>query len=267
MKNHIPLVSLSQFEILCQMLPMPKTGRGRPPLSNADLLPGILYVLKTGCSWEYLPTSVCCHHYTSCWRRVRFWQSHMLRGLWRTLLKHLDTASILDLQTGQLDASLVPAPQFHDTTGYSGKHKKTGTKLSLIADHNGLPLGLKVVAGNVHDVACAEATIKQLKVGTKTRVKTLNADKGYDSRKLRAVLRKRVIRSNIPSRNFKHRRLLGRKPHYDQPTAKRRPLIERTFAWLKSFKKLKLRTDRTKRMFEHFVLLGCIVICLRRVLQ
>lgn len=267
MKNHIPLVSLSQFETLCEVLPTPHARRGRPSLTNTELLPGILYVLKTGCSWEYLPTSVCCHHYSSCWRRVRFWQSHMLRGLWRTLLKHLHTAHVLDLHTGQLDASLVPSPQFHDTTGYSGKHKKTGTKLSLIADHNGLPLGLKIVAGNVHDVACAEATVQQLKVGAKRKVITLNADKGYNSQHLRNVLRKKVIRSNIPSRNFTHRRLLGRKPLYDKDTAKRRPLIERTFAWLKAFKKLKLRTDRTKRMFERFALLGCIVICLRRILQ
>ena len=267
MKNHIPLVTVSQFEKLCEVLPTPQARRGRPPLTNADLLPGILYVLKTGCSWEYLPTSVCRHHYSSCWRRVRFWQSHLLRGVWRTLLKKLDTRQVLDLKTGQLDASLVPSPQFHDTTGYSGKHKKTGTKMSLVADHNGLPLGMKIVAGNVSDVMCAEATVKQLKVGTKTRVKTLNADKGYDSQNLRRAIRKRAIHPNIPSRHFKHRLLLGRKPRVDKEAFKQRPLIERTFAWLKSFKKLKLRTDRTKRMFERFVLLGCILICLRRILQ
>lgn len=267
MRKHISCVSRAQFKTLCRLLPEPRARRGRTPLPNLELLPGILYVLKTGCSWEYLPTSVCHHHYSSCWRRLRFWQKHMLRTLWKTLLRTLDECSALNLETGQLDASLVPSPQFHDTTGYSGKHKKTGTKISLIADHEGVPLGMRVVAGNVHDVVCAEATVNQLKVGTKTRVKTLNADKGYDSQELRRAIRKRAMHPNIPSREFKHRRLRGRKPKQDKEAFKHRPFIERTFAWLKAFKKLKYRTDRTERMFERFALLGCIIICLRKILQ
>ncbi len=120
---------------------------------------------------------------------------------------------------------------------------------SLVTDHTGLPLGLEVVPGNMHDSKCAESTIQGLKVGKKTRVKTLSADKGYDSQALRRTLRKRAIQPNIPSREFKNRRLRGRKPKHDAILFKQRPLVERTFAWLKAFKKLKLRTDRTKLIF------------------
>lgn len=266
MRQHIPCVTKSQFEHLVRVLPEPQNVRGRRPLSNRELLPGILYVLKTGCSWEYVPHSVCEHHYSSCWRRLQYWQQN-LKHVWRQFLKVLDEQEVLDFTTGQLDASLVPSPQFKDTTGYSGKHKKTGTKLSLMTDHNGIPLGLEVVSGNVHDSKCAETTVRELKVGKKTRVRTLNADKGYDSQSLRRILRKRAIQPNIPSRVFKTRRLRGRKPKHDQELFKQRPLVERTFAWLKAFKKLKLRTDRSKLMFESFALLGCIVVCLRRILQ
>lgn len=266
MRNHIPLVSEAQFEQLCQQLPKPQAHRGRKPIPNRKLLPGILYVLKTGCSWEYLPDSICEYHYASCWRRFKFWQKQ-LKHVWRELLKILDAQGQVNLETGQLDTSLVPSPQFTDTTGYSGKHKKTGTKLSLIADHEGIPLGLEIVPGNLHDSKCAESTMREVKIGKKTRVKQLNADKGYDSKKLRESMRKRAIQTNIPSRKFKKRRLRGRKPKYDQEVAKQRPLVERTFSWLKSFKRLKNRAERTKLMFEAFALLGCIVICLRRILQ
>ena len=266
MKKHIPCLKETQFEKLCQKLPEPMSETGRPSIPNRELLPGILYVLKTGCSWEYLPSSVCLHHYSSCWRRLQFWQQN-LKKIWRGFLKVLDEQQVLDFTTGQIDASLVSSPQFQDATGYSGKHKKTGTKISLVVDHNGIPLGMEVVPGNIHDLKCAETTVRELKVGKKTGVRTLNADKGYDSQNLRRILRKRAIQPNIPSRVFKTRRLRGRKPKYDKTVAKQRPFVERTFAWLKSFKKLKLRTDRTKFMFEGFVLLGCIVICLRRVLQ
>jgi transposase len=266
MQQHIPPVSKTQFALLCRRLPEPMAKTGRPSIPNRELLSGILYVLKTGCSWEYLPRSVCSHHYSSCWRRFKFWQSQ-LKQVWRTLTRILDEQGKLNLATGQLDTSLVPSPKFADTTGYSGKHHKTGTKLSLVADHEGIPLGLKVVPGNLHDSQCAESTVRELKVGKKTRVRQLNADKGYDSRDFRTAMRRRAIQANIPLRNFQHRRIRGRRPRYDQTVAKQRPLVERTFSWLKAFKKLKWRTDRTKLMFEAFALLGCIVVCLRRVLQ
>jgi transposase len=266
MRKHIPLISKTQFALLCEELPEPVAKTGRPSIPNSELLPGILYVLKTGCSWEYLPDSICKHHYSSCWRRFKFWQTQ-LKYIWRDMLKVLDAQEQLNLETGQLDTSLVPSPQFSDTTGYSGKHKKTGTKLSLVSDHEGIPLGLEVVPGNIHDSRCAESTVREIRVGKKTRVKQLNADKGYDSKKFRDSMRKRAIQTNIPSRNFKKRRLRGRKPKYDKQVAKQRPLVERTFSWLKSFKRLKHRAERTKLMFEAFALLGCIVICLRRVLQ
>ena len=43
---------------------------GRPPLDNRKGLTGIIFVLKTGIPWEYLPQELGCGSGMTCWRRL-----------------------------------------------------------------------------------------------------------------------------------------------------------------------------------------------------
>jgi transposase len=43
-------------------------------------LAGILFVLKTGIPWEYLPQEMRFGSGMTCWRRLRIWQQ---AGVWR----------------------------------------------------------------------------------------------------------------------------------------------------------------------------------------
>jgi transposase len=52
---------------------------GRPPLPDRDALRGILFVLKTGISWQDLPRELGCGCGMTCLRRLREWQ---LTGIW-----------------------------------------------------------------------------------------------------------------------------------------------------------------------------------------
>ena len=53
--------------------------------------------------------------------------------------------------------------------------------------------------------------LKTLKPGRpRKRVKVLAADKGYDSKDKRSALRKRGIRAQLPKRNYKTKKNLGR---------------------------------------------------------
>jgi transposase len=40
-------------------------------------------------------------------------------------------------------------------------------------------------------------------------------------------------------------------------------VVERTFAWLHAFRRLRIRYERIASMHLAFLLLGCIVICVR----
>jgi transposase len=73
-------------------------------------LTGILFVLKTGIQWEWLPQEMGCGSGMTCWRRLRDWQA---AGVWQRLqevllgdLRHLDR---LDLSRASLDSAFVRA--------------------------------------------------------------------------------------------------------------------------------------------------------------
>lgn len=266
MSNTTAVLSARQLAWLAKQLPEPKALTGRPALSNQTLLPGVLYVLKTGCQWWQLPSSVCVHHYATCWRRLEFWRRKGApTTVWRVVLKQLDGEDQLDLSLGATDGSLVQSPAFKSGTGYSGKHHRTGTNVLLVTERSGLPLALHTGKGNRHDLVLVNQAVAKIRVGAKRRLKKLNADKGFDSRKFRRSLRNKGTQANIPERQYTHRRKRGPKPQYDQTAAKFRAFIERTVAWLKSFRKLRYRYERKKSMFSAWLDFGCLVLCLRRV--
>jgi len=47
----------------------PKPKGGHLPVSDRAALTGILFVLKTGISWEYLPAEMGCGNGITCWSR------------------------------------------------------------------------------------------------------------------------------------------------------------------------------------------------------
>ena len=172
---------------------------------------------------------------------------------------------MIDLSRAVLDGTLIPSFSFRDKTGYSGKHHRTGTKASTLTDAQGFPLSLVLAPGERHDAPLALPTINRLRVGQRTRPDLLLADKGYDSVTIRRALRRRGIKTNIPERQFQHRRKRGRPPQYGRDIGKQRYVGERTNAWLKSYRRVHFRYDVTLVSFRAFLLLACVVICVRKL--
>lgn len=251
---------------MIRRLPQPQANTGRPAYPNSQLLPGILKVLRSGCRWRDLdfpglPSGV------THWRRLRFWQEEAgLWPAWRFLLNLLAKTERVSLETVNLDGTLIPSHQFSSGVGYSGRHKRNGVKVSVAVDPEGLPLGVQFAPGNVHDLPLALPTLGTVRVGRRTRPNLILADKGYDSRSFRKALRRRGIKANIPERDYRRRRKQGRPPSYDSELGKSRFTVERTNGWLKGFRRIHFRFDRTLEMFETWILLACVVICLRRLL-
>lgn len=258
-------MTTTQLKLVASLLPEPIADTGRPAYTNNQLLPGILRVLRSGCRWRDLdlpgyPSGV------THWRRLRFWQEHGVLGtVWSWVLAQLAKHHRVRLKTTSLDGSLVPSFAFVQTTGYSGRHHRTGVKVSSIVEENGLPLGAVFACGNIPDIDLATATIEEVKIGRRTRPRIVLADKGYDSRNLRKALRIRGIKTNIPEREYDHRRKRGRPPKYSKRLGRKRYTVERTNAWWKSFRRLHFRFDRYISSFRALFVLGAIVICVRRL--
>ena len=141
-----------QRAFIAERFPEPPCApRGRRPYSNLQLLPGILRVLRFGCRWGDLDRPGSPSDVTH-WRRLRYW--HRRRGyrrVWHTLLNFLVQGKRLDRSLVSLDGTLIPSHEFAEQSGYSGKHRAVGTKLSLLVHRAGTPLGVSVAPGNYHD--------------------------------------------------------------------------------------------------------------------
>ena len=88
----------------------PTPGGGRPPVDDRSVLAGIVFVLKTGIPWEYLPQEMNCGCGMTCWRRLRDWNA---AGVWqrlhRVLLDRLNAADKIDWSRAVVDSASVRA--------------------------------------------------------------------------------------------------------------------------------------------------------------
>jgi transposase len=256
----------------------PCAPRGRRPYSNQELLPGILWVLRSGCRWRDLdrpghPSGV------THWRRFRYWYRRTgYRKVWRTLLNFLVQGKRLDRSLISLDGTLIPCQEFTEQTGYSGKHRMVGTKLSPLVDRAGIPIAVSAAPGNYHDGALGFLTLANiyksppilrgiLPDAAKTAEPTLLADKGYDSLGFRQFVHNHGFRPLIPPRRcIPVEQAMGELYAEDTALQRKRYVVERTLSWLKGFRRLRYRVDRTAASFHSFVYLAVLVLCVRRLI-
>jgi hypothetical protein len=86
-----------------------------------------------------------------------------------------------------------------------------GSKVMVVADGHGLPIGLHGASAQPHELQLAAATLATVRVPQKrgrprTRPKELVADKAYDSYDFRQRLRRRGIKPAIPPFERRKRR-------------------------------------------------------------
>ncbi len=94
---------------------------GRRPIDDRAALVGIVFVLKTGITWNQLPTALvgCCG--VICWRRLRAWiEAGVWPALHELLLAELRALGELDLDRCAVDGSHIRALKGGSLTRFSG---------------------------------------------------------------------------------------------------------------------------------------------------
>jgi transposase len=201
------------------------------------------------------------------------------RRAWRTLLTFIVQGKRLDRTLFSLDGTLIPSQDLMEQTGYSGKHRAVGTKLSLLVDRAGTPLAVSVAPGNYHDGALGFLILANISKppailhgilpdAAKTAKPTLLADKGYDSRRFRQFVREHGFQPLIPTQScIPAEQATGDLYAVDTALQRKRSVVERTLGWLKGFRRLRYRVDRMATSFHAFVYLAILVLCVRRLVS
>jgi transposase len=107
-----PLLPEELWKEIKPLLPAerPKAGGGRPRVSDRDCLIGIIFVLRTGIPWRFLPAELGCGSPVTCWRRLKEWTQ---AGVWSKvhakLVRVLGQRGRLDRSTGVIDSASVRA--------------------------------------------------------------------------------------------------------------------------------------------------------------
>ena len=105
------------------------------------------------------------------------------------------------------------------------------TKLHVLTDGQGIPLSVTTTAGQRNGGPEFENIIASSRINIFRKAKrpdALAGDKGYSSRKIRAIIAKHSIQDVIPTRSNETRILDFNKSLYKQ-----RNIVDRSIGWLK----------------------------------
>lgn len=247
--------------------------RGYVCQSNlSEVIQCILYKLKTSCQWHMLPVSSFFTqrvlHYKTVYGHFRKWcKKGEWQKLWTILLNRYK--SFLDMSSIDLDGSHTPALRGGECQGYQGRKKRKTTNAIYITDRQGIPLAMSTpVAGSHNDLHNISETVKEVfSQLTKSDISIdglfLNADAGFDAKEFRQMCRREGLFANVAF----NPRAGGREDCYwlDDRLYKERYSIERTNAWLDSYRSILNRFDVTLTSWQAWNYMAFIVILMKKV--
>ena len=139
---------------------------------------------------------------------------------------------------------------------------RCGSKLNVMTTGDGTPLAVIVSAANRHDVNFLLPLVltRFPRLGgmpgrPREMPRRVRADAGYTSSALLTLLRACGVHAEIPQRGEPAKPGLG----------VRRWPVERAIAWLKQYRRVGVRRDRTAAVYEGFVQLACALIAFRKL--
>jgi len=225
--------------------------------SLRSILNGIFYLVKTGCQWRMLPADFApwntVYYYYRKWKRNGLIEElhELLRDFTRKKagrqispsLGLIDSRSVKTSRNGGLER------------GIDGGKKTKGRKQHIITDTMGLILTVVIHAANVHDSKAAFDVIKELR-GRFPRLSKIIADGGYRGELIERVKNAfgwvlEVVLRPEQTKKF--------------TVLPKRWIVERTFSWFESYRRLSKDYEVDTESSQTIVYLTMIQIMLNRI--
>ena len=253
MKHYSTNLSDSQWLLLSGIL---NDNRKRKH-SLRDIFNAIFYLLKTGCQWRMLPGCFpkweLVYYYFTKWKNYGIIEqiNELIRNNIRKKAGRFESPSLACIDSQSIKTTRLGG----EYRGFDGGKMIKGRKRNIITDTMGLLLAVVVHAANVHDSKGASDVIALLK-GRFERLVKIVADGGYRGELIEKTKAKFgwileiVLRSDHSSKFT---------------VIPQRWVVERTFAWFESYRRLSKDFEYLTDTSEAMIQFAMIKLMLNRI--
>lgn len=272
MERHI--LTDQEWNAISNYLPKQRPGKaGRPWADHRMTINGILWVLCVGAPWRDVPESF--GKWQTIYKRFRRWtQEGVWNHIWMAILTRADQRGRVDRKLWCVDGSIVRA--HHAAVGGSSCTSRSAaenalgrsrggysTKLHIVCDGNGLPLGVTATGGNINEPTEFLSLMESVGLSLfrkASRPDALAGDKAYVAGYIFDWLTSKQIRNVIPNRKNENKN-----PSFCRQTYRRRNVVERLIGRLKHFRRIATRYEKTVESYIAMTQLAFLRITIKVV--